>query len=97
MERERDRERKGDRMRLSIFTSSLNYENFVSVQNLFLEVRAASASRQREPDGPRKITRNISRFRSISLRDVAYVYTKNSRITRRVVAIVGKSTSEKSR
>lgn len=36
------RERKGGRrgeMRLSIFTSSLNYENFVSAQNLFLGVR----------------------------------------------------------
>lgn len=29
-----------DEMRLSIFTSSLNYENFVSAQNLFLGVRA---------------------------------------------------------
>lgn len=32
-------------MRLSIFTSSLNYENFVSAQNLSFEVRAPSASR----------------------------------------------------
>lgn len=37
------REREGgEEMRLSIFTSSLNYENFVSAQNLFLEVRASA-------------------------------------------------------
>lgn len=42
-ERKRWREKKRKEMRemrLSIFTSSLNYENFVSAQNLFLGVRA---------------------------------------------------------
>jgi len=38
-------------MRLSIFTSSLNYENFVSAQNLSLKVRAFPLLGQRWSSG----------------------------------------------
>jgi len=79
-------------MRLSIFTSSLNYENFVSAQNLSLKVRAFPLL------GQRWSSRNTAWVFLVLLRDcqcgsgvcfIYVLYIKDNSWSRKIVINVG--------